>query len=143
MRDPYEVLGVPSNASDDEVKRAYRELSRKYHPDGYVDNPLADLAEEKFKEVQEAYQQIMNQRTGNGSYQQPSQSGQGYYQQGGYRQQGGSQSNQQQYQYYGNGYGRNPYNTGNGGCGTGNLCCDLWCADTLCECMGGDLCSCI
>lgn len=143
MRDPYEVLGVPSNASDDEVKRAYRELSRKYHPDGYVDNPLAGLAEEKFKEVQEAYQQIMNQRTGNGSYQQSSQSGQGYYQQGGYRQQGGSQSNQQQYQYYGNGYGRNPYNTRNGGCGTGNLCCDLWCADTLCECMGGDLCSCI
>ena len=143
MRDPYEVLGVPSNASDDEVKRAYRELSRKYHPDGYVDNPLAGLAEEKFKEVQEAYQQIMNQRTGNGSYQQSSQSGQGYYQQGGYRQQGGSQINQQQYQYYGNGYGRNPYNTGNGGCGTGNLCCDLWCADTLCECMGGDLCSCI
>lgn len=143
MRDPYEVLGVPSNASDDEVKRAYRELSRKYHPDGYVDNPLAGLAEEKFKEVQEAYQQIMNQRSGNGSYQQSSQSGQGYYQQGGYRQQGGSQSNQQQYQYYGNGYGRNPYNTGNGGCGTGNLCCDLWCADTLCECMGGDLCSCI
>lgn len=143
MRDPYEVLGVPSNASDDEVKRAYRELSRKYHPDGYVDNPLAGLAEEKFKEVQEAYQQIVNQRTGNGSYQQSSQSGQGYYQQGGYRQQGGSQSNQQQYQYYENGYGRNPYNTGNGGCGTGNLCCDLWCADTLCECMGGDLCSCI
>ena len=106
MRDPYEVLGVPSNASDDEVKRAYRELSRKYHPDGYVDNPLAGLAEEKFKEVQDAYQQIMNQRTGNGSYQQSSQSGQGYYQQGGYRQQGGSQSNQQQYQYYGNGYGR-------------------------------------
>ena len=106
MRDPYEVLGVPSNASDDEVKRAYRELSRKYHPDGYVDNPLAGLAEEKFKEVQEAYQQIVNQRTGNGSYQQSSQSGQGYYQQGGYRQQGGSQSNQQQYQYYGNGYGK-------------------------------------
>lgn len=143
MRDPYEVLGVPSNASDDEVKRAYRELSRKYHPDSYVDNPLAGLAEEKFKEVQEAYQQIMNQRSGNGSYQQSSQSGQGYYQQGGYQQQGGSQSNQQQYQYYGNGYGRNPYNTGNGGCGTGNLCCDLWCADTLCECMGGDLCTCI
>lgn len=142
MRDPYEVLGVPSNASDDEVKRAYRELSRKYHPDSYVDNPLADLAEEKFKEVQEAYQQIMNQRSGNGSYQQSSQSGQGYYQQGGY-QQGNRQSNQQQYQYYGSGYGRNPYNTGNGGCGTGNLCCDLWCADTLCECMGGDLCTCI
>ena len=64
------------------------------------------------RQRQDAYQQIMNQRTGNGSYQQSSQSGQGYYQQGGYRQQGGGQSNQQQYQYYGNGYGRNPYNTG-------------------------------
>lgn len=143
MRDPYEVLGIPSNASDDEVKKAYRELSRKYHPDSYVDNPLADLAEEKFKEVQEAYQQIMNQRSGNGGYRQSSQSGQGYYGQGNYQQQSNRQSSQQQYQYYGNGYGRNPYNTGSDSCGTGNLCCDLWCADTLCECMGGDLCTCI
>ena len=55
MRDPYEVLGVSRNASQEEIKKAYRELSRKYHPDSYVDNPLADLAEEKFKEVQEAY----------------------------------------------------------------------------------------
>ena len=138
-RDFYEVLGISKTANADEIKRAYRKKAKQYHPDICKEPD----AEEKFKEVQDAYQQIMNQRTGNGSYQQSSQSGQGYYQQGGYRQQGGSQSNQQQYQYYGNGYGRNPYNTGNGGCGTGNLCCDLWCADTLCECMGGDLCSCI
>ena len=54
-KNPYDVLGVSQNASDDEVKKAYRELSRKYHPDANVDNPLADLAEEKFKEIQEAY----------------------------------------------------------------------------------------
>ena len=54
IANPYEVLGVSPNASNDEVKRAYREMSRKYHPDSYVDNPLSGLAEEKFKEIQEA-----------------------------------------------------------------------------------------
>ena len=46
MRDPYSVLGVSQNATDDEIKKAYRELARKYHPDNYQNNPLADLAEE-------------------------------------------------------------------------------------------------
>ena len=66
-KNPYDVLGISQNASDDEVKKAYRELSRKYHPDANVDNPLADLAEEKFKEVQEAYDEIMRQRSQGGS----------------------------------------------------------------------------
>lgn len=79
MRDPYTVLGVSPNASDQEVKRAYRELARKYHPDNYVDNPLADLAEEKMKEINEAYEAIQKQRSGGGGYQQQSS--------GGYRQQ--------------------------------------------------------
>ena len=91
MRDPYTVLGVSSNASDQEIKKAYRELARKYHPDNYVDNPLADLAEEKMKEINEAYEAIQKQRSGGGgSYQSSSSSG-GY--QGGY---------QQQQQYSGN-----------------------------------------
>jgi curved DNA-binding protein CbpA len=66
MGDPYQVLGVSPSAADDEIKTAYRELARKYHPDGYADNPLADLAAEKMKEVNEAYDQITASRRGNG-----------------------------------------------------------------------------
>ncbi len=68
MTDPYRVLGVEPTASDDEIKRAYRELARKYHPDNYQNNPLADLAEEKMKEINEAYDQITKQRAGGGGY---------------------------------------------------------------------------
>ena len=68
MSDPYSVLGVSSSASNDEVKKAYRELARKYHPDNYHDNPLADLAQEKMKEVNEAYNEIMSIREGKGAY---------------------------------------------------------------------------
>ena len=56
--DPYKVLGVTPQTSDDDVKRAYRELARKYHPDNYVNNPLADLAETRMKEINEAYDMI-------------------------------------------------------------------------------------
>ena len=62
MRDPYQVLGVPSTATDEEVKKAYRNLARKYHPDNYHDNPLADLAQERMKEINEAYEEIQTQR---------------------------------------------------------------------------------
>jgi molecular chaperone DnaJ len=199
--DPYQILGIARTATDDEVKKAYRELSRKYHPDSYVDNPLSALAEEKFKEVQEAYDRIINER-----------------QNGGYTSTAGSYTNQtysdsgelgevaafinskrfqdavvvlssisnrnarwyyyssianlglgnnvvavehartassmepnnpeyrnlvnqlsfgsQQYNRRGNGYGR-------GGMDGGDLCCNLCIADSCCECMGGDLCSCI
>ncbi len=64
MNDPYSVLGVSPNASDEEVKKAYRQLARKYHPDNYQDNPLADLAEEKMKAINEAYDTICKQREG-------------------------------------------------------------------------------
>ena len=65
MRDPYAVLGVDRRASDEEVKDAYRELARKYHPDRYADNPLSDLAQEKMQEINEAYDEIMNSRRRN------------------------------------------------------------------------------
>ena len=61
--DPYAILGVSRNASEDEIKKAYRALSRKYHPDANVNNPNKELAEEKFKQIQAAYQQIMKERT--------------------------------------------------------------------------------
>lgn len=64
MKDPYQVLGVSRDASEEEIKKAYRTLSRKYHPDANINNPNKEEAEEKFKEVQQAYQTIMN---GNGT----------------------------------------------------------------------------
>lgn len=233
-KNPYDVLGVSRSASDDEVKKAYRDLTRKYHPDANVNNPLAELAEEKFKEVQEAYDIIMKEREqGGGSYNYGS-GGYGSADGYGQNQSNGSYGRGQSYQYDGS-YQRDSYgqedprmqsvytymnarqyrealnvlnsipgrnaqwyyisavanaNIGNnimareqaqqavnmepnnpqyrqflsqlqwngqryqaspfGGrngnqdsCGTGNFCCDLWIADTLCECMGGDLCSCM
>ena len=62
MRDPYQVLGVSQDASEEEIKKAYRKLSRMYHPDANINNPNKAQAEEKFKEIQQAYQQIMKQR---------------------------------------------------------------------------------
>lgn len=62
MFDPYSVLGVSRNATDEEIKKAYRNLSRKYHPDANINNPNKAAAEERFKEVQQAYDQIMRER---------------------------------------------------------------------------------
>ena len=66
--DPYSVLGVSRDASEEEIKKAYKALSRKYHPDANINNPNRDQAEEKFKEIQAAYQQIMKERTEGYSY---------------------------------------------------------------------------
>ena len=66
--DPYSVLGVSRDASEEEIKKAYKALSRKYHPDANINNPNKDQAEEKFKEIQAAYQQIMKERTEGYSY---------------------------------------------------------------------------
>lgn len=72
MNDPYKVLGVSPDASDDEIKKAYRALARKYHPDKYRDSDLADLASDKMKEVNAAYEEIKRQRengnAGGGNY---------------------------------------------------------------------------
>ena len=67
--DPYKVLGVSYNASEDEIKKAYRSLSRKYHPDANVGKPNQKEYEEKFKEVQQAYNMIMDQKQGKGQAQ--------------------------------------------------------------------------
>ena len=85
MNDPYSVLGVDPSASDEEIKRTYRELARKYHPDNYQNNHLADLAEEKMKEINEAYDTITRNRAGNSS--------------GGYGSAGAYQTQGQQYGY--------------------------------------------
>ena len=208
-KNPYDVLGVSQSATDDEIKKAYRELSRKYHPDANVDNPLKDLAEEKFKEVQEAYDLIMKERENGGGYHYGygNNYGSGSYGSGSSsnveRQAVYNYINNRRYQealnllgrmtnhdaewyylsaaanagignniiaqqhastavnmepnnlqyrqlmnqlnYAGRQYQSNPYGGGynSSSCGTGNFCCDLWLADTLCECMGGDLCSCM
>ena len=74
MNDPYKILGVPPTATDEEVKKAYHALARKYHPDKYRDSDLAELAGEKMKEVNEAYDRItaMRKNQGNGhTYQGP------------------------------------------------------------------------
>ena len=77
MTDPYKVLGVSPDASDEEIKKAYRELAKKYHPDNYVNNPLSDLAAEKMKEINEAYDAIVSNRKNgySGSYRSSSGSG--------------------------------------------------------------------
>jgi len=62
MTDPYKVLGINPNATEEEIKNAYRTLAKKYHPDKTADNPLADLAAEKMREINEAYDTIMEQR---------------------------------------------------------------------------------
>lgn len=64
MKDPYSILGVSQGASDEEVKNAYRNLARKYHPDNYDDNnPLKELAKEKMQEINAAYDEIQRDRS--------------------------------------------------------------------------------
>lgn len=68
MNDPYVVLGISQSASDDEVKTAYRNLAKKYHPDNYANAPdVAELAAEKMAQVNEAYDAIMNARKNGGT----------------------------------------------------------------------------
>lgn len=95
MMNPYQVLGVTPGASDEEIKKAYRNLSRKYHPDANVNNPNKAQAEEKFKEVQQAYDQIMKEKQQGSSYGYNNAGGYGY---GGNRSYGGAEQNSPQMQ---------------------------------------------
>jgi len=65
--DPYKVLGVSPTATDAEVKAAYRKLAKQYHPDRYKGHDLEELAGEKLKQINEAYDLIQKQRQAGGS----------------------------------------------------------------------------
>ncbi len=88
MNNPYKVLGVDPSASDEEIKTAYRNLARKYHPDKYRDSDLAEMAEEKMKEVNAAYEEIQQMRA-RGSQSTNGYDPNGYGQSGGYSQSNG------------------------------------------------------
>ena len=97
--DPYQVLGVSPTATDDEVKKVYRQLCKKYHPDANVGKPDAAQAEKKFMEVQQAYEEIMHRRQGGGA-----RAGSGYN--GGQQQRPGGYGG---YGGYGGGYSQGGY----------------------------------
>ncbi len=61
QKNAYSVLGVGRDASPEEIKRAFRRLANKYHPDkvGHMGDEFRELAERRFKEIQEAYQEVM------------------------------------------------------------------------------------
>lgn len=62
MTDPYQILGIDKQATDEQVKEAYLNMQKKYHPDNYADSPLKDFAAEKLQEVTDAFDSIMNER---------------------------------------------------------------------------------
>lgn len=66
--DPYKVLGVSPSATDAEIKTAYRNLAKKYHPDKYRGHDLEDLASEKLKEINQAYDMVQKERASGGGY---------------------------------------------------------------------------
>ena len=68
QNNPYDVLGLPRNANEEQIKRAYRELAKKYHPDNFPDASMRELAEEKMKEINEAYDMLMRKNGGNSEY---------------------------------------------------------------------------
>ena len=130
----YDVLGLPPNCTQNEIKSAYKKLVKKYHPDNYRNHPLEDVAQEKMQEINEAYQVLsdpVRRQTydrGQGTGQSPFGGyGQNPYQQSGWGQQG---------------YPNSPYYQNRRSMGGCDPCLTLCVADSCCECMGGDLISC-
>jgi molecular chaperone DnaJ len=209
MRNPYEVLGVRENTSKEDIKKAYREQAKKYHPDQYGDNPLKDLAEDKMQELNEAYDTLMKNTSSSNNYDSSSSynsssnsssSSRGDYTSNNIYQSirmdlnGGNipaaeqklnsmstktaewnylmgtlhlkkgwhdsaynfiskacsqEPNNVEYRRSFNelnmrtsNYRDNYYGRRNKDSDMGNLCLNLWCADSICECLGGDLISC-
>jgi DnaJ-class molecular chaperone with C-terminal Zn finger domain len=202
MRNPYEVIGVNERASKEEIKKAYREQAKKYHPDQYNNNPLKDLAEEKMRELNEAYDFLMNNEetsysgysenntySSNNSYNSYNsynsiriniQNGnvkaaeealknisardaewnflmglvqlkKGWYSDADSYLQTACRLDPSNREYRealntisrSNTTYRQPYNTRNAGSNDiCDICVKLWCADSLCECFGGDLIGC-
>lgn len=200
MRNPYEVLEIMEGASKEEIKRAYKELVKKYHPDQYGNNPLRDLAEDKLREVNEAYDYLMNKADTTpgyreNSYKENSSSGYGTYSEirrdleNGNLRAAEDKLNRinvrdaewnylmglvnlrkgwydNAYNYIVNACNLDPHNSEyrqtlnnlqnrntsyrqtyygrnrRGDSDFCDICATLWCADTCCECFGGDLISC-
>ncbi|SFD37148.1 J domain-containing protein [Clostridium uliginosum] len=195
---PYEVLGLNPNATQEEIKIAYRKLTKQYHPDQYGNNPLKELAEQKMREINAAYTELTKGSHNNHSSQSNSntysnssyiyqeirqliQSGktslaesklnaisnrdaEWHYLYGvvclnknwfdaalehintavnmdpnnfEYRQ--GLNSLKQRSSGFSNNYYRTTNRNSNDAC---DCCIQLWCLDSLCECMGGDLIGC-
>jgi molecular chaperone DnaJ len=115
---PYEVLGIKDGAGEEEIKKAYRELVKKYHPDQYRDHPLAKLAEEKLREVNEAYEYLMKQGSAKSGRAYDDKSGRSGYSSGSSYSGSGSGSGYSSGSGY---YGKNIYNNVRTHINTGNL----------------------
>lgn len=155
-QNPYEVLGLRQGASQEEIRAAYLELAKKYHPDQYQNHPLQDMAQSKMQEINEAYDYLTRKDGSTASSADSYQFNRGGSTQGSAGWGAGGQTDAQGggpqgFWGYG-GANRNDnrnfwaYNSGaSRGC-CGNGCCENLCMcfalDSCCECMGGDLCTC-
>jgi molecular chaperone DnaJ len=139
-KDPYEVLGIRRGASAEQIKKAYRDMVKKYHPDKYKGHPLEDLAKEKMQEINEAHE-TLTRVDGNGNpyngYASPEEAAEqarrGYG--AGPGGPGGPQGPFAQGPFY-------TQRTGTSGMSICDSLSCLCCADSCCECAGGDLCGC-